>query len=183
MPDQDLTRQLKFIVGEVRTMAQVFHPGSVHPWAGFHNEDEQDGFGLSAGAGLGVVWALTTGSKLDMWSINFSAAIAFDVRPDYKVAEWINNQNRASGDGRYYYAMGNDGSWAVIWETSLWSKLLNNIGQPGSEPMVNWINIVLTDCLDHSSNQAKHFIGQFGGRLLSPNDMDISFVLAAATAS
>lgn len=174
--------QLNSTVDLVRRIAERFHPGSrTFPVEIFSFVDSQDGFGLTRGNGVSLVRGNVDGYQPSSWSLQFSSAIAFDILHRYEVEEWVNLQNRNSVLGTYYCAITPDRRLSgVIWETHVWSRLLDDISGMAGQGVVQWVSQILLECLQTSSDQALAFTAQFGGRVLEPTEKDLITLYVAS---
>jgi hypothetical protein len=171
----DVVGQLTSTIRLVRQIARQFHPESATvAFEAFAFVESQDGFGLTLGDGVSLVRGDVDGYVPSTWNLQFSAAVAFDVPHRYEVEEWVNLQNRNSVLGRYYCAISPDRRISgVVWETHVWSRLLEDIGGVAGQGVVQWVAQIIRECLETSTREAQAFTQRFGGRLLGPTDTDM----------
>jgi hypothetical protein len=173
--DDVVVGQLAGTIDLVRRIVGQFHPeAAVVPFEAFAFVDAQDGFGLTLGDGVSLVRGDVDGYGPSTWNLQFTSAIAFDVPHRYEVEEWVNLQNRTTVLGRYYCAISPDRRISgIVWETHVWSRLLEDIGGVAGQGVVQWVAQIVRECLETSSTEAQSFTRRFGGRLLAPTDADM----------
>ncbi|WP_322761933.1 hypothetical protein [Frankia sp. Cr2] len=178
----EVIQQLSRIVGMAGHIADQLHSGSRVPFETFDLVDEFDGFGLSVGHGAGLLYGNVTDVAPDSWSLQFTAAVAFDVPSRPEIGMWVNEKNRTTAFGKYYYAVNRElGLHAVMWEMFAWSRLLNDFNGMHGQGVIQWLMEIIRACLDASSQDADEFTRHFGGRILQPIEKDLMVLFTASS--
>jgi hypothetical protein len=181
--DMTAVQQLKDAVYAVRSVVDHQYPGAARPFGLMDVVDTQDGFAVSNGTGVGLIHADVTDAPPGAWSLQLTSAIAFDVPGVGRAAAWVNERNRHTVLGKYYYAVASTGDMcAVMWETLIWSRLLDGLFDPASRPALQWTMENVRECVEIASAGAAEFVQEFGGRILNVNDQDMTLLFVASSA-
>lgn len=177
----DSVSQLREIVGTAEQITRQLTPATVIPFNLFDYVETQFGYGFSTGRGLSLLYGDVTGMERDSWSLQCTAAVAFDVQHRPEVGMWVNERNRQSVLGKYYYGVTADGSMsAVLWEMHVWSRVLNFGGMQG-QAMIQWLAEIVREAINVSDSVGLQFCDKFGGRTLAPNEQDLMAVFSASS--
>lgn len=181
-----VTDELSEIVEHCSGFANARFPGSVFQASVFGVTPNQQGFGFSPdGKGLALVMGDVTDVTSKQWSLQFTASVAVDVADVNAAANWVNQRNRNSAVGKYYYTLAADGSLcAVLWEYMLWSGLLIGLLADGPQgPRVQWLLHLLRECAYVTTQESAEFTSSVAhGRILSPQDGDTFLLFGAMSA-
>lgn len=173
--------QLKQIVEMTREISTQFFPGSVIPFEMLDYSESQDGFGLSRGSGAALLYGDVTNAQPDSWNLQVTAAIAFEVPHRPEIGMVLNEWNYQAVLGKFYYRVTPDRSMsAVMWEMCVWSRLLNDFSGVHGQRAIQWIGEIVREALTKSSEEAATFVQQFGGRVPSPTEQDLTNLFMAS---
>jgi hypothetical protein len=177
----EAVHELKQVIDVLRDIAERSNPRSTIPFSLFDLVETQDGFGLSRGTGAVLLYANVADAPPSAWSLQCTAAIAFDTPYSPNIAMWVNQQNRQSNLGKYYYAVTPDQSMAAImWEMHVWSRLLRDLGGMQGQAVIHWLVEIINQALEKASDEAVGFVQHFGGRVLAPNEEDLIALYVAS---
>ena len=76
-------------------------------------------FAMTHERGLSIISADVTHAQPDQWNLQISTSAAFEVPYNDAVAEWVNDRNRRTSYGKYYFTIGQSGAASIIWEISI----------------------------------------------------------------
>lgn len=177
--------ELTQVIEHCRGFSNAKFPDAVIQPPMFDVTENVKGFGISPGRGLTMVMGDVTGMKPTQWSLQFASAIAVDVANIGAAANWVNERNRNTAIGKYYYALSGDGSLcAVLWECLVWSGLLLDLFADGPKgPRVQWLLHLLGECAHTASEESGNFVHSVApGRLLGADQGDTYLLFGAMSA-
>jgi len=173
----EASQQLKQVIDLSREIGNQATNASVVPFSIMNHSETQDGFGLSNGEGLVLVRGDVTDTPVNAWSLQITAALAFDVSFGREISIWANEKNRTEMLGKYYYAVTADQQMcAVVWEMSAWSRLLSDLSGPQGQNLIQWLIQIFNVSVEVSTREAWDFSQRFGGRILRPDEQDLTML-------
>ncbi len=161
-------------IGVLRAQAERRYPGAVYNVPMFDAVATFCGFGVHHGTGLLIAYADTTSANInDQWGIQISNCLAIDIPDLWQVANWVNDRNRNTAIGRYYYGVGQaDGLGALFYDDYINSQFINLALQGGQSGMQLWRLLIgiLFNAIDSGSIDCASITESLGGRGIEPSE-------------
>src|SRR3712207_2347074 len=93
------------VISLLRGWLQQTFPGSIFSWEFIETLDGFDGFGISLGSSLSLVFIDSTDEAPWQWAVNIYSGLALDCPDSIDALIWANGKNRGTLVGKYHIAV------------------------------------------------------------------------------
>ena len=170
-------------VDVLRSQVENRYPGAVYGIPIFDMAPNFCGFGVCYSGGLSIVYVDMTGIEGGQpWAVQISTCLAHQVPDISAMVNWVNDRNRCSTIGRYYFGVnGADGLGAIFYEEQVNSVLIGQALQDNQPGMPLW-SLILGICFAViGAGETDGAASSGGGRSMTPTEDDFIVVFKSTS--